>query len=178
MWPAWFLHTLTCHSVLFVREWELLTPKCVCTYNWVGAYLLFPPPPTRDSTWNGLFASIVLVSKLLNKLFLDKKVWSIQHLNTYSEIPLFIACVIQVIQSNMTGVLSKTNFDDQTAARGCSAHSIDPLQTSCDVRVSFWALSLKSVLWHHGMSAKDLVGVKKDLFLYQYADDYKIVKIW
>ncbi len=32
LWPAWwFLHTLTCHSVLFVREWELLTPKCVLT---------------------------------------------------------------------------------------------------------------------------------------------------
>ncbi len=31
LWLAWFLHTLTCHSVLSVREWELLTPKCVLT---------------------------------------------------------------------------------------------------------------------------------------------------
>ncbi len=31
LWPVWFLHTLTCHSVLCVRKWELLTPKYVLT---------------------------------------------------------------------------------------------------------------------------------------------------
>ncbi len=55
----------------------------------------------------------------------------------------------------------------QTAARGHSAHSTDPLQTSCDIIVSLRALSLKNILWHHAMSAKGLVRVKKDL-LWQF----------
>ncbi len=34
-------------------------------------------------------------------------------------------------------------ISNQTASRGCSTHSTDPLQTSCDVAVSFRALSSK-----------------------------------
>ncbi len=49
-------------------------------------------------------------------------------------------------------IFNKSSFP-QTAARSHSTHSTDPLQTSCDVTVSFWALSLKNILWYPAMSA-------------------------
>ncbi len=47
-----------------------------------------------------------------------------------------------VLQSH----IKSSNLKTETASRGHSAHSIDLLLTSCDITVSFRALSLKNVL--------------------------------
>ncbi len=45
-------------------------------------------------------------------------------------------------------------------ARGLSAHSIDSLQTSCDITVCYQDLNSKNILWCHALSATGLVRYK------------------